>query len=61
MGIHWAKESFCSSMDAYVSVTILRIIEDLGWPSLSCQRIKFFRLLNFWFMTTYDSIGFIVV
>ena len=40
---------------------ILRIIEELGWPNLSCQRIKVFGLLNLWFLTTYDSIDFIFV
>ena len=40
---------------------ILCIIEDLRLPSLSCQRIKLFWLLNFWFITTYDLIGLIVV
>ena len=32
---------------------IRRIIENPGWPSLSCQRTKTFGSLNFWFTTTW--------
>ena len=39
---------------------ILRIIADPRRPNLSYLRIKFFRSLNFWFITTYDSINFIL-
>ena len=38
---------------------IQRIIGDPNRPSMLCQRIKIFELLNFWFIITYDLISFI--
>lgn len=47
-------------MDAHVSSIIWYIIEDPGWLNWSHQNIKIFGLVNFQFMTLYDSIGFLI-